>query len=251
MGKDRDSIIARIKKLLAMTSDRGATEAEAIQAALAAQRLIADYDVADYELGADGQEEPIEKEVIKASQGWAGWLAETVAENFRCKHYRTYRRLGDNKRRTQHVVFLGYSHDAKAAALVFKKLHANCAEQLRRFMRSKDEYIRGYSNHVLFIRDLRANLRYSFVNGYITGVARELEKQAEALMLVCPSAVIAAYDGMNLKDGERIHYMVDSEAREAGERGGRDAVRAGRMGESGAHLLGASQRRHPRRSGGA
>lgn len=242
MSKDRDNIIAKIRKLLAMTSDRGATEAEAIQAALAAQRLIAEYDVADYELGTPDQTEPIEEEIIKASQGWADWLADVIAENFRCKTYRHYSRIGTNKRRSQHIVFLGYAHDAKAAALVFKKLLANCNEQLRKFMRSKDDYLKLIASDFgpLFVRDVRTNLRYSFVEGYIGGVARELEKQTQALMLICPSAVLAAYDDLNLSLGAKRHYTTDSAAKDIGEKKGRDAIRAGRMGVSDAHLLEAS-----------
>lgn len=51
---ERETIIGRIKTLFERTVENGCTEAEAIAAALAAQRLIARYDVTDAELSEPG-----------------------------------------------------------------------------------------------------------------------------------------------------------------------------------------------------
>lgn len=47
MKDEREKIVERIRKLLAMSEDRGATEAEAISAVMMAQRLMSDNDVED------------------------------------------------------------------------------------------------------------------------------------------------------------------------------------------------------------
>lgn len=75
--QDREKLIERIKKLLAVTEQRGATEQEAIQAALMAQKLMAEYDVNDYELGSDS--EPIEEAKTKRGRAWESILAQVVA----------------------------------------------------------------------------------------------------------------------------------------------------------------------------
>lgn len=50
MSGDRSKIVERIRKLLALADDKGATEAEAVAAVMMAQRLMAENDVADWEL---------------------------------------------------------------------------------------------------------------------------------------------------------------------------------------------------------
>lgn len=47
MSGDRSKIVERIRKLLALADDKGATEAEAVAAVMMAQRLMAENDVAD------------------------------------------------------------------------------------------------------------------------------------------------------------------------------------------------------------
>lgn len=59
MKDEREKIVERIRKLLAMSEDRGATEAEAISAVMMAQRLMSDNDVEDWEIHA-ADEQPIE-----------------------------------------------------------------------------------------------------------------------------------------------------------------------------------------------
>lgn len=72
-----------------------------------------------------------------------------------------------------------------------------------------------------------------FVTAYIEGVESVLEKQSQALMIVCPPKVNDAYTELS-KDftkGRPVKFTRygDSASREAGRQAGRDAVMAGRV----------------------
>ena len=58
----RSEILEKIKKLLAHSVENGATEAEAVAFALKAQRLIAENDIEQWELGDEQRREVIEEE---------------------------------------------------------------------------------------------------------------------------------------------------------------------------------------------
>lgn len=87
-GKDeRAKILERIKKLMALADNRDATEAEAMAAALAAQKLIAEYDVEEWELHSKDAEPMVEKRSDKASRRWRWHLAAIIGPAFRCRHF--------------------------------------------------------------------------------------------------------------------------------------------------------------------
>ena len=68
---NREQIIERIKKLLSHSVENGATEAEAVAFALKAQKLIAENDVEDWELGEECKQEVIEATTEKSySRAW-------------------------------------------------------------------------------------------------------------------------------------------------------------------------------------
>lgn len=114
---NRGDVIERIKKLLALAEDEGATEAEATAAALMAQRLIAQNDVEQWELHA-AAEEPIEAcYTAPARSRWRWRLADVVAPAFRCRYSGARERCGWQKENIQRIEFYGYRTDAKAAAL--------------------------------------------------------------------------------------------------------------------------------------
>lgn len=76
---EREKIIEKIKKLREHSVENGCNEAEAIQFALKAQKLIADNDVEEWEL-ADEVKRVTETEGCKASRPWAQSLLAVVAE---------------------------------------------------------------------------------------------------------------------------------------------------------------------------
>lgn len=213
---NREQIIERIKKLLSHSVENGATEAEAVAFALKAQKLIAENDVEDWELGEECKQEVIEATTEKSySRAWRCFLAATVAENFRCKAIQRQRFTETGSRRKTFITFIGYECDAKAALMVFEHLYA-VGNKL-----GKEHESRYYTD-----KDAYEN----FVRGFTQGVEDELAKQCQALMLVCPKDVDDYYNNMNLKQPRRQRAIFGSEhSREAGRAAGRDAVRSRRV----------------------
>lgn len=226
--QDREKLIERIKKLLAVTEKRGATEQEAIQAALMAQKLMDEYDVNDYDLG--GESEPIEEAMTKRGRAWEGILAQVVADNFRCKCFTRMDYKDERARkRTANMVFYGYKHDAEAARIVYERLASIGHKQALKHARKREEELMRQGDW-----DVQRKWLYDdFVTSYIEGVESVLEKQSQALMIVCPQKVNEEYAkrSSGFKKGRAIRFnrYGDSASREAGKQAGRDAVMAGRV----------------------
>lgn len=217
---NREDIIERVKKLLALAEDEGATEAEATAAALMAQRLIAQNDVEQWELHSS-IEEPIEIcNSAPARSRWRWRLAEVVAPAFRCRFCGNTERLGRWAENIQRIEFYGYRTDAKAAAITFDFLYKIGCRLAKRAARGKAH---GTYN--------------AYVLGYVKGIKDELEKQTEALMIVVPPKVKEGFEvyTANFKDvSTKLSYGGGHDAKEAYDRGvaeGRDAVRSRRMDE--------------------
>lgn len=232
MTDNRDSIIDKIKKLLEHTTDKGATEAEAIQFALKAQQLIAEHNVREEELTG---EEPEKIETVACSEVgkvmyWGQLLANIVAQNFRCK---MFWQKQNKKRALSYPVFYGYESDAFAAKVVFQRLYkvgSKLANQKRKENKElyDDPCLKAYFGKIAYD---------SFTCGYIEGIKRELEKQSVALMVITPLAVKEAFTELSkgfgtkkIKD-TRSKYL-NKNVFDDGVVAGRDAVRAGRLGQT-------------------
>lgn len=228
---NRASIVEKIRKLLEHSVENGATEAEAVIFALKAQKLIAEYDVKDWELG-----EKCEKVIFHTCsepslRTWRGNLARVIADNFRCGTYGTYRYkkrvsvIGYSRRErgVPHVVFVGYANDAQAASMVFQHLYKTGDRLARECRRVHNGWSYAYDN---------------YVQGFVEGVRRELEKQSQALMLVIPQAVKDEMEGMHFYGTMTPRsFQWDADIHEEGRIAGQDAVRAGRIEQSEEHLL--------------
>ena len=202
--------------LLAHSVENGATEAEAVAFALKAQRLIAENDIEQWELGDEQRREVIEEESnVNLPRSWSRWLATVVAENFRCKVFLRPVEQGDHVK--NYAVFVGYAQDAQAARIVFERLR-RVAERAGNASRKKH---RG------------ASWAYNSITlGFVEGVKGELEKQCQALMLKVPSDVSDYFEDLSLKRTRKSPgCKVSNSLLEEGRETGRDAVRAGRMGK--------------------
>lgn len=90
-----DKIISKVKKLMAMTTEAGCTEAEAQSAANKVAELLADYnlDMATVEakgIKADGGERIKDTSTSRAMYKWQQELMRVVAEVSYCYHFVTY-----------------------------------------------------------------------------------------------------------------------------------------------------------------
>lgn len=225
---ERDTVISRIRKLLALGHD-GANAEEATSAVLMAQRLIAKYDIADDELhDGDGVESDIcgiETEPLVTAKSWRWNLAHLIADNFRCKVYESPD-LGTAKRTGRLVVrkkfiFYGYEQDAQAACLAFIYLYRTgnrLAGAVVRSLKRKGSSVNGAFN--------------SYITGFLAGLRVELEKQSMELMLVMPLAVSEQFEAEvsgGLKSSPGRELSCDYRRRNLIEKGrsdGRDAVRS-------------------------
>lgn len=230
MVDDRDAVIARIRKLLALGRD-GASAAESTSAVLMAQRLIVRYDVADAELreGTQGARRIVTCDSIPLSDGrkWRWELGDLVAASFRCKLYERTRRVGKNTSRISYrtMRFYGYEADAAAAALAFDYLYSTGCRLAQKQVR----WARRFYGSAVGVYN-------SYIAGFLSGLRTELEKQSRELMVVLPLAVQEKWDREvvgNLHDLGGYHRATVtlglSEIAEKGYWDGLDAVRARRL----------------------
>lgn len=214
----RESVINKIKALFERTTENGCTEAEAIAAALMAQRLIVRYDVTDAELSEHRTDEPVvEVYSAKVSRNWATKLASVIARSFRCKMYR--HREGCRGEKMKNFVFMGYETDATAARVAFDYLYCIGNKLANEEARRQREVFGGYSSR---------GIRTSFCAGFARGVGDELEKQSVALMVVTPQRVEDAFEERTAGWGTWTARttLTDPEAYGNGRQAGRDAARA-------------------------
>lgn len=229
----RERTISKIKKLLEVTETRGATEAEAVAAALAAQKLIAEESIEDWELA--DKTEPIVTAEARRGRRWQSMLASVIAENFRCRNYVSYIPEGKS-RRSVYECFHGHRRDAEAAKLVFERLSEVGNREGRRYAKAKVAELEGLG----FAPD-RGAIFNTWALSFVNGVKGELEKQCTALMLAVPRDVSDSFDdivsGARKERRRRADVYDDPSIREDGTSAGRDAVRAGRVATRESHLI--------------
>lgn len=192
----RDDLLERIDKLMALAGDNP-NEHEAQAAALAAQRLMAQYsaerakrraarkkdEAADWsELWSDRSSlcERIVRRACTANTSGKAWgvhLALCVADSFRCCVYIHTVRHGRS------IVFVGYETDACVAAKTFDHLfrigERLAGAECRRAKRDFGTAV-GVKNTFLIGRG---------DGGFVGGIRSVLEAQTEELLLTCPREV--------------------------------------------------------------
>lgn len=165
-----EKAIDKVRKLLAVANDKGATEAEAMTAALMAQKLMAKYDIDILDVEEKKTAEEIGEEVVDTtlkghfSTKWKTQLATTIARNFRCKVYTN----GSNT-----VVFYGRKSDTKIAGDVFKFLFHTGTKLGMKYSRQcakEGKPTRGAAT--------------TYLLGFCKGIDEVLGKQCKALMIV-------------------------------------------------------------------
>lgn len=206
-----EKIIEKIKKLLVMTEENGASENEAMIAALKAQKLMAEYNLNIADIETKDEHTTIVEESFDCGNGdkWKYRLANIIAGNFRCKTYFI------NK---SHIVFYGYKSDAKIALDVFKFLF-NTGNKLAD--RCYYEYYKNGEN--------TRGVKNTFLAGFCEGINDVLGKQCVALMIVTPKDVEDSFADKtkNFKTIQnRMSINNDKRAFEKGRREGRSTANA-------------------------
>lgn len=214
-GKDVDmeKIISKITKLLALSDlERNPSESEAVSASLAAQRLLAKYNLSMADVtGERDPAEEIEQVIADVGTGkkWKYKLANAVANNYACKTFSQ----GSDK-----LVFYGYKADILIARRVYIYL-------FKVGNRLANQYVKKYRETISY--DTRG-IYNSFVSGFINGVEKELEKQCTALALIVQPEVQESWDIFSAAMGTRSWNIMsnDFEAYEEGFVEGKRALNA-------------------------
>lgn len=174
---DKENIIEKVKKLLALAdSDKNASESEVQAAMLKAQELMAKYDVVIEDVKEDEIKYGLEECTHKWDMGFRCPLGTTIAENFRCEMFL----------RGKRIVFMGRADDAKIARSVFEMAYAFVLKEGNRHYNKA--YAMGLKTKGVF---------NSYAIGFIVGLKLALGKQSVALMVVTPKDVKDKFEEMS------------------------------------------------------
>lgn len=180
--KVNNSILIKIQKLLSLSNDKAATESEAKSAALAAQKLLAKYnlDINTIDV-ADNEKEIVEAEIASSeykNYAWAPRLAVIISKNYCCKFWV----ITSGRNTIISLVFYGFKGHTEVAKSVFNYLFnvgnnlalAYCREYSKKYGHSRGVY-------------------NSYVMGFLAGIKAVLDEQCTALKIVIPEEVEEGY----------------------------------------------------------
>jgi hypothetical protein len=112
MSEAPEHVLEQIRKLLAMTTERGCTESEAATAAKMAARLMAKHGITQEKLGAKSENEEHHFCFSRGEDSWQRVVAGGVSKKFGCAVYADF----------NGVVFFGRGELPKAAGVVWSWL---------------------------------------------------------------------------------------------------------------------------------
>lgn len=179
--KVSSSILIKIQKLLLLSNDKAATESEAKSAALAAQKLLAKYNLdMDTVNVANDEKEIVETRVASSeykNYAWAPKLANVLSKNYCCKFW-----VITSRNTITSLVFYGFKGHTEVAKSVFNYLFnvgnnlalAYCREYSKKYGHSRGVY-------------------NSYVMGFLAGIKAILDEQCTALKIVIPEEVEEGY----------------------------------------------------------
>lgn len=203
MDTTHNDMLEQIKKILLMSQLNGFAGEDAVNAALAAQRLVADNAAAQRKPPAYVRVTAEDRAIIKtgmeetrlASVGatwtseWNSSLAAAVAPNFRCEYYFGRSQKADECRPRKVVRFFGQKTDALAAKLVYEHLLQAATKCGNAFVQTHTYELDGQVGDGAS----QAELFNTWVHGFIEGVKDRLDQQAWELSIYVPQMVQRAY----------------------------------------------------------
>lgn len=151
-----DSIRAKIEKLLNMTTERGASEAEQMIAMEKAQKLLREHNLSIADVKDTEKKNYREKDIFDGSP-WARRIAHAVAELYDCQ-YRFLRLSG----KTEHI-FIGRQSNAETSRLIAEYVVVNVLRTARREQRAAG------SKH------------NSFIHSFVQGASERIVDRAQEL----------------------------------------------------------------------
>lgn len=171
----RDAIILKIRALLSKTEANGCTEAEALAAAEAVDRLLAEYDLTYTDIKAEVGDDKYGARRATFAKGTnryqppvASFCASQVAAFFNCKVFSD---------RDGFIVFFGTKDETELAQQLLALLVLTSDTEVARFLKSPDRprHIHGRT------------VRKSFEIGFITRVRERLAELKQARTAATPT----------------------------------------------------------------
>lgn len=196
-----EKIIEKIRAILEKTVDNGATEQEAIEAAKAAQRLMAKYKIAEVKAA---EPEKIDSTEMEISRRWQSYLAATLAENLCC------RCVMSNRTGKMRFIVMGKEADRKVFQTMFETFFVHIYQGIQsEKAKAKVEF--GHTKGV----------ETSYAIGFINAIAEALGEQCRALALVVPEEVnkATAERFPRIRTGRAISYGGNAAANAATRNG--------------------------------
>lgn len=199
MRHDREKVIDRVRKLLALADENKNPSLEEVQAAmLKAQKYMAEYNIAMGDVAAPVQSDskPIEGFTPVAEiLWWKRQLGNIVADNFRCYFY---------WRPNRGVCFLGMEEDVELAQMVYAFAIATIIYLSKKYI--KENVAKGQ-------RAYAVPKKNSYIRGFLSGLEDRFREQIEAdsmaLVLVKSDALVEAHTAMTFKTGKASKSVSD------------------------------------------
>ena len=189
--RDREAVLEKVSKLLNLADKtKNNSEAEALAAAIAAQKLLAKHNMTFADLNEEKTETIEHVYADVEGKKFKYLLASAVAEAYCCKSYVSGAKT---------VVFYGHKSDAVIARRVFLYLVSVC-DRLARRRANEYRKTRGYADGIY----------NSFAKGFVAGVYSELKKSCTALALIVPTDVEKGYEefSKNFRGSVNSHLPV-------------------------------------------
>lgn len=226
MTKRNDSIVTKIKGLLALANDHK-DDAESQSAFIMAQKLMIKYDISSSEI----KEREDVREVLKGQATayktlywWERQLANVITENFRVTWYYNSKTFEGENRKRRAIFFMGFESDVELA----KEMYVLAYDVLTFYVRN---FVGNYykENYLDRERSFTAELKNSYTRGFLGGLEEKFEEQVSqmqqeyGLVRLVPAEVKEVYDEMfGGKKGLNwtLPSIKESEAYEKGYRDG-------------------------------
>ena len=203
------SVMEKIRKLR-VVAERSSNQNEAHAAALAAQRLMVNHNLTEAEVGVDpGVRErlnPVTEETVEYQGKLVQWRFRTlavVANNFRCQSWL--------RRARQHSIqaaigLIGRKEDVEVCREVYQ--HVVTAQDRLCHMyidlQRRENVDLGIDYPVEFYSDLRASFREGFIGGLATKFREQVEANTGWALVLVKDAEVVAYAQQRLR-GRPVH----------------------------------------------
>ena len=199
---NNEKILEKIQKLLEVTTDRGASENEAMMAALKAQKLMAENDLTILDIQTEKAEEVIIDKIKLGKGNWKFILSSIIARNFSCKVCRS----GD------------------LICLVGFKRHVEVANKLLVFLFNEGKKLseKYYQDNKHKFNSI-TGVKQTYLDGFCCGLKEVLDKQCTALQIVIPKEVEKTFSELGIVNRPlKQTFVKNADTRAAGITAGRN-----------------------------